>query len=58
MKELLRRLWRELTYDPLVEYRRAKELLAKRLAWSEAEEHRRRKAKLRLWRPGRPSKKP
>ena len=56
MRELLRRLWRELTYDPLVEYRRAKDLLAKRLAWSEAEEHKRRKSKLRLWRSDHGSK--
>jgi hypothetical protein len=51
MKEWLRRLWRELTYDPLGELQRAKELLARRLEWSEAKEHERRKAKLKLWRP-------
>lgn len=51
MKQLLRRLWREFWYDPLVEYQRAKELLAKRLLWSETAEHERRKSKLRLWRP-------
>lgn len=39
MREWLRRIWRELTYDPLVELQRAKDLLAKRLAWSEANEH-------------------
>jgi hypothetical protein len=50
MMELLRRLWRDFWYDPLVEYQRAKDLLARRLAWSEAEEHERRKSKLRLWR--------
>ena len=32
MRELLRRLWREFWYDPVKEYQRAKDLLAKRLA--------------------------
>lgn len=32
MKEQLRRLWQALLYDPQVEYQRAKDLLAKRLA--------------------------
>ena len=50
MRELLQRFWRELWYDPLVEYRRAKDLLAKRLAWSEEEAQKRRRSKLRLWR--------
>ena len=50
MKELLRRLWRDFWYDPLVEYRHAKELLARRLASSEADDHQARRAKLRLWR--------
>ena len=50
MREWLRRLWRELTYDPVVELQRAKELLARRLEWSEAREHEQRKAKLKLWR--------
>jgi hypothetical protein len=50
MRERLRRLWREATYDPVVELQRAKELLVRRLEWSEAKEHERRKAKLKLWR--------
>jgi hypothetical protein len=50
LRERLRRLWREVTYDPVVELQRAKELLAKRLEWSEAKEHERRKANLTLWR--------
>jgi hypothetical protein len=50
MRELLRRFWRELWYDPMVEYQRAKGLLAKRLAWSEEEEKKRRRSKLSLWR--------
>jgi hypothetical protein len=49
MRERLRRLWREATYDPVVELQRAKELLVRRLEWSEAKEHERRKAKLQLW---------
>ena len=35
MMELLRRLWRAVSYDPQAEYQRAKELLARRLASSE-----------------------
>jgi hypothetical protein len=31
MKELIRRLWRSFWYDPLVEYQRAKDLLARGL---------------------------
>jgi hypothetical protein len=37
MKERLRRLWRAFWYDPLVEYRRAKDVLARGLASSEAQ---------------------
>ena len=54
MREQLRRLWRELTYDPLVGLHRAKELLARRLEWSAAKEHERHKSKLKLWRPDQP----
>jgi hypothetical protein len=50
MTEWLRRIWRELWYDPVVEYRRAKDLLAKRLVWSDDEAQKRRRSKLRLWR--------
>jgi hypothetical protein len=32
MIELLRRLWRAFSYDPQVEYQRAKDLLGRRLA--------------------------
>ena len=48
MRQLLRRLWRELTYDPIVEYQRAKELLARRLAGPGSDDHEARKARLRL----------
>jgi hypothetical protein len=55
MRELLQRLWRDFWYDPVKEYQRAKDLLPKRLALSEAAEHERRKSRLRLWRsPSRP----
>jgi hypothetical protein len=37
MMKLLRRLWRAFWYDPLVEYQRAKDLLAKRLGSPEAD---------------------
>jgi hypothetical protein len=50
MRELLRRLWRDFWYDPVREYQRAKDLLVKRLAWSETAEHERRKSRFRLWR--------
>jgi hypothetical protein len=49
VKELLRRLWREFWYDPLAEYRRAKEVLVKGLASRQAETGDR-KGKLRLLR--------
>jgi AmiR/NasT family two-component response regulator len=57
MRKLLRRLWRELTYDPLVEFQRAKALLAKRLEWSEEKAHELRKSKLKLWRTDRVTEK-
>ena len=47
MKELLRRLWREFTYDPMVEYQRAKDLLARRLAAPAADDREAREARLR-----------
>jgi len=50
MRERLRRLWRELTYDPVAELQRAKALLAIRLEWSETKDRERRKSKLKLWR--------
>jgi hypothetical protein len=50
MREWLRRLRHELTYDPIAELQRGKELLAKRLEWSEAKEKDQRKARLKLWR--------
>ena len=56
MRELLRRFWRELWYDPVAEHQGAKELLAKRLVWSEEGEKSRRRAKLRLWRSDHPPK--
>lgn len=37
MIELLRRLWRAFSYDPVVEYQRAKDLLVRRLASPESE---------------------
>jgi hypothetical protein len=48
MRELLRRLWLEITYDPMVEYQRAKDLLARRLAAPAADDREARKARLRL----------
>jgi hypothetical protein len=48
VKELLRRLWREFWYDPLVEYQRAKDVLEKGLISSQTETGERRKSKLRL----------
>ena len=48
MMERLRRLWREMTYDPAVEYQRAKELLAQRLAAPGPDDREARKARLRL----------
>ena len=50
MREWLKRLWRDFWYDPVKEYERAKDLLAKRLAWSETAEHERCKSRLKLWR--------
>ena len=49
LKELLRRFWQSLKDDPLRDYQRAKELLAKGLTARPEESGERRKPHLRLW---------
>jgi hypothetical protein len=49
MRELLRRFWQSLKDDPLRDYQRAKELLAKGLTARPEGSGERRKPYLRLW---------
>jgi hypothetical protein len=49
MRHRLRRFWQELWYDPMVDYQRAKDLLAKRLSLPDPEMDEPRRPKLRLW---------